>query len=94
MCAITALSATVTHPMPATLLCCLVCLSSPNLLPPAAHLLCVNLAQPTAAVRLRMKGGHGGHNGLRSVMQHFGGSQDFPRLKIGARVSCLLQTAI
>jgi len=39
--------------------------------------------QPTAAVRLRMKGGHGGHNGLRSIQQHFGGSQDFPRLKIG-----------
>lgn len=44
--------------------------------------LCV-CVQPTAAVRLRMKGGHGGHNGLRSIMQHFGGSQDFPRLKIG-----------
>jgi peptidyl-tRNA hydrolase len=39
--------------------------------------------QPTAAVRLRMKGGHGGHNGLRSIQQHFGGSQDFPRIKIG-----------
>jgi PTH1 family peptidyl-tRNA hydrolase len=32
-----------------------------------------------------MKGGHGGHNGLRSIMQHFGGSQDFPRIKIGER---------
>jgi hypothetical protein len=44
--------------------------------PPAA-------LQPTAAVRLRIKGGHGGHNGLRSIQQHFGGSQDFPRIKIG-----------
>lgn len=41
------------------------------------------LLQPTAAVRLRMKGGHGGHNGLRSIIQHYG-SQDFPRIKIGA----------
>lgn len=32
-----------------------------------------------------MKGGHGGHNGLRSIQQHFGGTQDFPRLKIGGQ---------
>jgi peptidyl-tRNA hydrolase len=32
-----------------------------------------------------MRGGHGGHNGLRSIIQHMGGTQDFPRLKIGER---------
>lgn len=30
-----------------------------------------------------MKGGHGGHNGLRSIMAQFGGTQDFPRIKVG-----------
>lgn len=34
-------------------------------------------------VRLRIKGGHGGHNGLRSIIDRFGGSQEFPRIKIG-----------
>lgn len=42
-----------------------------------------DLDQPPAAVRLRQKGGHGGHNGLRSIIQHLGGSHDFPRIKIG-----------
>lgn len=34
-------------------------------------------------LRLKMKGGHGGHNGMRSIIQHFSGSQTFPRLRIG-----------
>lgn len=38
---------------------------------------------PSAAVRLRAKGGHGGHNGMKSIQQHLGGSKDFPRLRIG-----------
>jgi PTH1 family peptidyl-tRNA hydrolase len=42
-----------------------------------------DLDQPTAAVKLKPKGGHGGHNGLRSIIERLGGSQDFPRLKIG-----------
>ncbi|KAK9902848.1 hypothetical protein WJX75_008463 [Coccomyxa subellipsoidea] len=37
----------------------------------------------SATVRLRAKGGHGGHNGMRSITQHFSGSKDFPRLRIG-----------
>ncbi|KAI5055894.1 hypothetical protein GOP47_0029415 [Adiantum capillus-veneris] len=36
-----------------------------------------------ARLRLLPKGGHGGHNGMRSVIQHLKGSKDFPRLKIG-----------
>lgn len=33
-------------------------------------------------VRLREKGGHGGHNGMRSIIQHLG-TKDFNRIKIG-----------
>ena len=36
-----------------------------------------------AALRLRTKGGHGGHNGMRSIVTCLSGSQDFPRLRIG-----------
>lgn len=37
---------------------------------------------PVGTVRLKRDGGHGGHNGLRSIMQHLGMS-DFYRLRIG-----------
>jgi peptidyl-tRNA hydrolase, PTH1 family len=36
---------------------------------------------PLGELRLRMKGGPGTHNGLKSVVEHFG--EDFPRLRIG-----------
>jgi peptidyl-tRNA hydrolase, PTH1 family len=35
------------------------------------------------AVKLKQKGGHGGHNGMRSIIQWLGNTHDFPRLKIG-----------
>lgn len=38
---------------------------------------------PHATLRLRAKGGHGGHNGLRSIIERMGNSQEFPRLKVG-----------
>ncbi|XP_075491400.1 peptidyl-tRNA hydrolase, mitochondrial-like [Primulina tabacum] len=38
---------------------------------------------PFGKLRLLPKGGHAGHNGMRSIMSHFKGSQDFPRLRIG-----------
>ncbi|XP_020265869.1 LOW QUALITY PROTEIN: peptidyl-tRNA hydrolase, mitochondrial-like [Asparagus officinalis] len=38
---------------------------------------------PFAKLRLLPKGGHGGHNGMRSVINHLKGSHEFPRLKIG-----------
>ena len=34
-------------------------------------------------VKLKLKGGHGGHNGMRSIIERFGGQKDFPRVKIG-----------
>jgi len=33
-------------------------------------------------LRIRTRGGHGGHNGLRSILQHLG-SGDFVRVKVG-----------
>ena len=39
----------------------------------------------TAPGGLRVKpgGGHGGHNGVRSIMASLGGAKDFPRVRIG-----------
>uniref|UniRef100_A0ACD5T7R5 Uncharacterized protein n=1 Tax=Avena sativa TaxID=4498 RepID=A0ACD5T7R5_AVESA len=42
-----------------------------------------DLDLPFAKLRLLPKGGHGGHNGMRSVIHHFKESPDFPRLRIG-----------
>jgi len=36
---------------------------------------------PFGSLRLRQKGGAGGHNGMKSVIQHLG--NDFPRLRLG-----------
>jgi peptidyl-tRNA hydrolase, PTH1 family len=36
---------------------------------------------PFGTIRLREKGGAGGHNGMRSIIQHAG--TDFPRLRLG-----------
>lgn len=36
---------------------------------------------PFGVLRLREKGGAGGHNGMRSIIQHLG--QEFPRLRLG-----------
>ena len=37
---------------------------------------------PSGKLRLRKKGGHGGHNGLRSIIECIGTS-DFPRIRVG-----------
>ncbi|MFQ5613379.1 MAG: aminoacyl-tRNA hydrolase, partial [Anaerolineae bacterium] len=41
-----------------------------------------DLDLPLAAMKLRLKGGSGGHNGLESVIAHLG-TKDFPRLRLG-----------
>lgn len=40
-----------------------------------------DLDLPTGKIRLRQKGGHGGHNGIKSTIAHVG--KDFKRLRIG-----------
>ncbi|KAI4331512.1 hypothetical protein MLD38_029697 [Melastoma candidum] len=42
-----------------------------------------DLDLPFAKLRLLPKGGHGGHNGMKSIINHLKGSRDFPRLRIG-----------
>jgi peptidyl-tRNA hydrolase, PTH1 family len=37
---------------------------------------------PIGSVRVKIGGGHGGHNGLRSLIEHVG-SSDFTRVRIG-----------
>ena len=37
---------------------------------------------PLGRLRLRLKGSAGGHNGMRSLIQHLG-TQEFPRLRLG-----------
>lgn len=52
-------------------------------LPPARMLVvCDDLDLPLGRLRLRPAGSHGGHNGLRSIVNAIG-SSDFPRLRIG-----------
>lgn len=50
---------------------------------PAERMLVVydDMDLPFGKLRLREKGSSGGHNGIKSLIAHFG--EDFPRLKIG-----------
>lgn len=50
----------------------------------AADLLVIydDLDLPVGKVRLRQKGSAGGHNGIKSIIQHIG-TQDFNRIRIG-----------
>ncbi|MBR8827669.1 MAG: aminoacyl-tRNA hydrolase [Gomphosphaeria aponina SAG 52.96 = DSM 107014] len=38
---------------------------------------------PIGKLRLRLSGSAGGHNGMKSIISHLGGEQNFPRLRIG-----------
>jgi len=37
---------------------------------------------PLGKIRIRERGGAGGHNGIKSIINHLG-SQDFPRIRVG-----------
>jgi len=41
-----------------------------------------DMALPLGRLRIRERGSHGGHNGLRSIIDHLG-TQDVPRLRVG-----------
>lgn len=41
-----------------------------------------DLDLPIGKIRLRQKGGHGGHNGVRSTIDHLG-TKEFKRLRVG-----------
>jgi len=43
---------------------------------------CDDAALPLGKLRVRAKGTHGGHNGLRSVQDHLG-TTEYPRLRVG-----------
>ncbi len=38
---------------------------------------------PLGQIRLRLAGGSGGHNGMRSILETLGGDEGFPRLRMG-----------
>uniref|UniRef100_A0A2P2L5R7 Uncharacterized protein MANES_02G069700 n=1 Tax=Rhizophora mucronata TaxID=61149 RepID=A0A2P2L5R7_RHIMU len=52
---------------------------------PLRHILLVydEMSLPSGVLRLQPKGGHGHHNGVKSVMNHLEGHHEFPRLCIG-----------
>ncbi len=41
-----------------------------------------DISLPLGSLRFRMKGSAGGHNGMKSIINHLG-TEDFPRLKLG-----------
>ena len=51
---------------------------------PAQLLVVVDDADlPLGQIRLRVAGGSGGHNGLRSIIETLGGNEEFARLRVG-----------
>ena len=43
---------------------------------------CDDINLPLGKLRIRAKGSHGGHNGLRDIQNHLG-TQDYARLRVG-----------
>ncbi|XP_031396455.1 chloroplastic group IIB intron splicing facilitator CRS2-B, chloroplastic-like isoform X2 [Punica granatum] len=52
---------------------------------PLRHILLIydEMSLPNGVMKLQPKGGHGHHNGVRSVVGHLDGRREFPRLCIG-----------
>jgi peptidyl-tRNA hydrolase, PTH1 family len=55
-----------------------------GLTPDRALIISDDIALPLGSIRVRSKGTHGGHNGLRSVIATLG-TIDFPRIRCGIR---------
>lgn len=51
---------------------------------PRIVVVCDDVALPYGRIRLRQRGSHGGHNGLRDLVNRFA-SEDFARLRIGCQ---------
>jgi PTH1 family peptidyl-tRNA hydrolase len=49
---------------------------------PDVLVVCDDFALPLGKLRLRARGSHGGHNGLRSIQEHLG-TTDYARLRVG-----------
>jgi PTH1 family peptidyl-tRNA hydrolase len=45
--------------------------------------LCDELALPFGSIRVRERGSAGGHNGMKSIIESIGGSQEFLRIRLG-----------
>lgn len=43
----------------------------------------IRFSLSASQIRFRTKGGHGGHNGMRNIIDRLGGSKDFCRLRVG-----------
>ncbi|NLB35118.1 MAG: aminoacyl-tRNA hydrolase [Elusimicrobia bacterium] len=57
-------------------------LKKKSLEPEAMMVVCDDYNLPLGEIRLRKKGSAGGHNGLKSIINHIE-TEDFPRLRIG-----------
>lgn len=70
------------------------CLVSTYGLGPADVLIVADdLALPLGTIRLRRRGGAGGHNGLKSIIEAIG-TTDFPRLRLGIRPECPIEDVV
>lgn len=54
-------------------------------LDPKTHLIVINddVELDVGQLRIRAKGSAGGHNGLKNIIQHLSGSQEFIRIRVG-----------
>ncbi|MGD1899239.1 MAG: aminoacyl-tRNA hydrolase [Phormidesmis sp.] len=53
-----------------------------KLAPAAVPVVYDDMDLPTGKLRMRLSGGAGGHNGMKSIIAHLG-TKDFPRLRVG-----------
>jgi PTH1 family peptidyl-tRNA hydrolase len=57
-------------------------ISKKGLLPSDVLIVCDDFSLKFAQMRLRPSGTAGGHNGIKSIIEHLG-TKDFPRLRLG-----------
>jgi len=50
--------------------------------PESLFVICDDMSLPLGSIRIRMRGGSGGHRGLESIIVALG-SEDFPRMRLG-----------